>query len=144
MSLRNYNQDVNLIFHDGAAPTTADGGGVVGGSTKVIKLGAGRFDGVMLFDVSAIDISSTDERYVLVVQGCNDAAFTGPKENLAALELGASAVRSGGAINSTTGRYEVPFNTEQDDVTYTFARVFVDVNGTTPSITYKAWAATRQ
>jgi len=140
MGQRIYNYDKDLLFHDGAAAVTADGAGQVSSAAKVITLGPGRFEGVMLFDVSAIDVSSTDERYVIVIQGSNTSDFSGAKENLAALELGATAVRSGGAATSTTGRYEIPFQNEQDDTVYTYVRVYVDVSGTTPSITFKAWA----
>lgn len=142
MGQRFYNQDKELIFKDAGA-VTADGAAQVDGQAKVIDLGAGRFEGVMLFDVNALDIVSNDEVYRLIIQGSNTEDFSGPKETLAMIELGATEVRGGGSIDSVIGRYEVPFCTEQADVVYRYARVYHDVAGTTPSINYKAWCSTK-
>lgn len=144
MGQRVYNQDLELILADGAAAITADGQTQVGGAAAEKKLGPGRFEGVLIVDVSAIDIASTDEVYHLCLQGAasGDDAFT-TVETLAQITLGATAARPGGAIDSVIGRYEIPFITEQHDTTYSWVRLYVDVGGTTPSITLKAWIAER-
>lgn len=141
MGQRTYNQDLELVFKDAGA-VTANGGATVGGSAKVIKLGAGRFEAVMLFDVSAIAVAA-DANYNIVIQGSTTADFSGTKENLAVLNLGNAAVRPGAAATSTIGRYEVPFTTEQNGVVYDFVRVFTSVAGAAPSINYTAWASTK-
>jgi len=142
MGSRTYNQDAELIFHDGAAAITADSDGQVAGADKIHDVGQARFEAVMLIDVSAIDIVSNDERYVVLVQGSSSPTFASNIENLAAIELGATEVRSGGAKDSTIGRYELPFCNEQDSEIYRYLRIYVDVAGTTPSLTFKAWAST--
>lgn len=144
MGQRGYNIDIELLLADGAAPVTADGVSQVASAAVSKKLGKGRFEGVLVVDVTAIDVSSADEVYHLCLQGAldTDATFTN-KETLAQLSLGAAAARPGGAINSVIGRYEVPFTTEQHDQVYDLARLYVDVGGTTPSITFKAWIAER-
>lgn len=141
MGQRIYNQDLELIFKDAGA-VTADGAATVGGSEKIIKTGAGRFEAVMLIDVSAITVGA-DNAYNIVIQGSNTADFSGAKQNLAVLDLGNTAVRAGGAITSLIGRYEIPFTTEVNDVVYDYVRVFTDVTGTTPSVNFKAWASTK-
>lgn len=143
MGQRIYNQDLELILADGAA-VTADGVTTVAAAAVSKKLGPGRFEGVLIIDVSAIDISSADEVYHLCLQGSASGAeaFT-TKENLVQISLGATAARPGAAINSVIGRYELPFITEQHDTVYDWVRLFVDVAGTTPSITFKAWIAER-
>lgn len=142
MGQRVYNIDIELLLADGAAPVTADGVSQVASANVSKKLGAGRFEGVLVIDVTAIDIASADEVYHLCLQGSADSAFT-TRETLAQISLGATAARPGGAVNSIVGRYEVPFTTEQHDTVYDWARLYVDVAGTTPSITFKAWIAER-
>lgn len=141
MGQRIYNQDLELIFKDAGA-VTADGAAQVGGSAKIIQLGAGRFEGVMIFDVSALT-AGADVNINLLVQGSNSATFASGIENLATLNLGNTAVRPGGAITSTPGRFEVPFTTEQDSQVYDYVRVYTDVAGAAPSINYTAWCATK-
>ncbi|MBN9155811.1 hypothetical protein [Microbacterium sp.] len=142
MGQRIYNQDLELILADGAAAITADGVTQVGGSAASKKVGPGRFEAVLIVDVSALDISSADEVYHLLLQGSSAANFSSV-ETLAQLSLGATAARPGGAVNSVIGRYEIPFITEQHDAVYDYIRLYVDVAGTTPSITLKAWIAER-
>ncbi|MBB4066756.1 hypothetical protein [Gellertiella hungarica] len=141
MGQRVYNQDAELVLADGAAAITADAVTQVSGANVTKQLGPGRFEGVLIVDVLAIDISSADEFYHLLLQGSNDAFVN--KETLAQLTLGATAARPGGAINSVVGRYEIPFTTEQHDVNYKDVRLYVDVGGTTPSIQLKSWIAER-
>lgn len=144
MPQRGYNLDIELLLADGAAPVTADGVSQVASANVSKQLGPGRFEGVLIIDVSAIDVSSNDEFYHLVLQGAASgaSAFT-TKENVAQLTLGAGAVRPGAPINSPIGRYEIPFTTDQHDVVYDWVRLYTDLGGTTPSITFKAWIAER-
>jgi hypothetical protein len=93
-------------------------------------------------DVTAIKTSAADELYHLCLQGAADNTFA-TKETVAQLTLGAGAVRPGGAVTSVIGRYEIPFTTEQHDAVYDYIRLYTDVNGTSPSITFKAWIAER-
>lgn len=143
MGSRTYNQDAELIFHDGAAAVTADGAGQVASAARIHDVGQARFEAVMLVDVTALDIVSNDERYIVLVQGSSSPTFASNIENLVAIELGATEVRAGGAKDSTVGRYELPFCNEQDNEIYRYLRVYVDVAGTTPSLTFKAWASTK-
>ena len=142
MGQRGYNIDIELLLADGAAAVTADGVSQVASAGVSKQVGPGRFEGVLIIDVSAIKISANDEVYNLLLQGASTDAFT-TKETLAQLNLGATEVRAGGAIDSVVGRYELPFTTEQHDTGYDHIRLYADVAGTSPSITYKAWIAER-
>jgi hypothetical protein len=64
-------------------------------------------------------------------------------ETLVSLDLGATEVRKGGAVDSVIGRYELPFITEQHDTVYDWVRLYVVTDGTSESITFKAWIAER-
>lgn len=141
MGQRVYNQDLELILCDGVA-MTADGVTQVAAANVSKKLGPGRFEGVLIIDVSAIDVAGTDEIYHLCLQGSADSAFT-TKEILAQMTLGATAVRPGGAVTSVIGRYEIPFITEQHDTVYDWVRLHLDGTGATFSLTFKAWIAER-
>lgn len=141
MGQRVYNQDLELILADGAAAMTADGITQVASANVSKKLGPGRFEGVLIVDVSAIDVASADEVYHLLLQGSNDSFST--KETVAQYSLGASAARPGAPVASVIGRYEIPFTTEQHDTVYSDVRLYVDLAGTSPSITFKAWIAER-
>lgn len=144
MGQRVYNQDLELVLADGAAAVTADGQSLVAGAAAEKKLGPGRFEGVLIIDVTAIKVSAADEVYSLLLQGAATGAdaFT-TTEILAQITLGATAARPGGSINSVIGRYEIPFITEQHDTVYDWVHLFSDVGGTAPSITFKAWIAER-
>ena len=142
MGKRTYNLDIELLLADGAAAITADGVTQVASANQSKEVGPGRFEGVLLVDVSAIKTTAGDEKYDLVLQGSQDSTFA-TKEIVGQLSLGAGAARPGGAITSSIGRYEIPFTTEQDDVDYRWVRLFVDVSGTSPSITLKAFIAER-
>ncbi len=142
MGQRNYNLDVLLLLADGAVAVTADGVSQVAGAAVNIQLGPGRFEGVLIIDVSAMDVSSADEVYNLILEGASSNAFSAT-EVLSQYTLGATAVRPHGAATSVIGRYEIPFITEQHDTVYDWVRLYADVGGTTPSITFKAWIAER-
>lgn len=131
--IRSYTYDSTQVLK-AAGLVAADAGGTI------LTVGDAVFRGVAVVDVSAIEIASNDERYVLVMQGSTSATFASDVQNLAALELGAAAVRSGGAIASTVGRYELPFINEQNGVTYPYIRIYTDVSGTIATgINYAAW-----
>nr|DAH75490.1 MAG TPA: major capsid protein [Caudoviricetes sp.] len=141
MGQRTYTQDAELIFKDAGA-MTASGGTTVAGSAVIKDIGPGRFEAVMLCDVSAMTLGA-DNHYTVIVQGSNDPTFATGIQNLAVVGLGNTAVRPGGAITSPIGRYELPFLTDIGGVVYRYVRVFVVVAGTTPSINFKAWASTK-
>lgn len=137
--MRSYTFDAAFELKDAGA-VTADGGAQVDGSAKIQDLGSdANFSGVAVIDVSAIKITANDEFYNLIVQGSNTADFSGPKETLAELNLGATEVRHGGAQDSIVGRYELPFVNGQAGTNYRYIRQYHDVGGTSPSINYTSY-----
>lgn len=142
--------DVLLELEDGVA-ITADRAGQVATVDQILDVGGdGKPDsadreqeaelhGNMQVDVSAVDIVSNDELYHVILQGSDDAAFASTIVNLAILSLGDNVVALGGSDeDAATGRFIVPFTNERNGTTYRFLRLFVDVTGTTPSITLTA------
>lgn len=123
-----------------SAPAVVVGSGPaqVSGSNQILDLGAGGFDGMLIVNVDAIDVSSGDERYQLVLQGSSSPTFASDIENLATLDLGATASRAIGARTSGVGERQAGIVNEQEDRLYRYVRLYNVVSGTTPSISYRA------
>ena len=121
--IRSYTYDADLVLK-AAGLVAADAG------HTIVNVGDAVFKGVAVIDVTAVEIASNDERYIIHVQGSTSSTFASDVQNLVAVELGATEVRSGGAIDSLTGRYEVPFINEQAGVCYPYVRLYTDVTGT--------------
>ncbi len=121
-----------------AGLVAADASGQVGGSDVIVDLGEGLVKGHIVVDVSAIEIDSDDEVYKISLQGSSSATFASDITDLATVELGANEV-IGGDVDSTAGRYRVPFRTEKNGTIYRYARVYCDVAGTVATgINYSA------
>lgn len=151
MGDRTYSFDANLLLSDNAAPYTVDGYSQVGGADAILDMGGNqnvtpaqqaRIDAVLVIDVTAIDIASGDETYRLKVLGCNDPAFGANVVQLGELCLGKGAsLVPATQKDSVVGRYELLFSTEQANVKYEWVKFFIDVGGTTPSISLQAFVA---
>ena len=125
-----------------AGALTASAAAQVAGADKILDLGAARFEGTVIVDVTAIEIASNDEEFDILIQGSNSATFASGIQNLAQLNLGATEVRQGGALDSVVGRYEVLFTNQQADVTYRYLRAYTVVAGAIATgINYTAWVA---
>lgn len=139
--MRSFTYDSALLLKDSAA-ITASAAAQVAGVAKVFDTGfvsggpGALFKGIAVIDVTAMDISSADEKYILIIQGSNSATFASGIENLAELDLGATASRNGGAKDSVVGRYELGFQNDQGDAMYQYIRHYMVISGTTPSITH--------
>ena len=137
--IRSYSYDANQVLKD-AGLVAASAAAQVASADKILNVGEAFYTGVLVADVSAIEIASNNEAYTICVQGSTSATFASDIQNLAVLPLGATEVNPGGAIDSTTGRYELPFTNEQNGVTYPYIRVYTVVAGTIATgINYAAW-----
>lgn len=150
MGDRTYSFDANLQLSDNAAAYTADGYAQVAGADAILDLGGNqgvtpaqqaRIDAMLVIDVTAIDVASADEVYRIKVLGGNLATMLATRV-LAEMTLGKGTAKvPSSTLDDATGRYELPFCTEQDDVKYEFVKLYIDVAGTTPSISFQAFVA---
>lgn len=134
--------DVETLFVEDLTATAS----AASVNNKILKIGRGQADMAWILDVSALDVSSADEKYTFLLQGCNTADFsTGapPIENLAVIELGAGAVRDGGARSSVVGRYRLGVANEVVGG-WDYVRLRLVVAGTTPTITFSSWLTNTQ
>jgi len=121
-------RDYDLKMKD-AGLVAADAAGTVDGSAKVADIGKGFVEGLLVVDVTAIEIASNDEKYAIKLQGSSRSDFAHNIVDLAVLELGAAEV-IGGDYDSATGRFVVPFTTEKNGYLWPYVRVYTDVSGT--------------
>lgn len=135
MGQRNYNFDAAMQLKD-AGLVAASAAAQVGSVDQIIDLGgptaggAGRFEGMLVIDVAAVEIDTANELYTLSVQVSSSATFASDVQNVAGIDFGSTSVRKGGAIDSLVGRYELPFITEQADVKRRYLRLYTTVAGT--------------
>jgi len=133
-----YTHDTLLVLKDAYA-VNATAVAKVDGSDKTLHVGTGLIRADLVIDVSAIEIDSDNELYVVSIQGGDAADFSGDHVCLARLELGAASVLDGN-VNSTVGRYVLPFVNEGQDVVYPYLRVRTEVSGTAATgINYTAF-----
>lgn len=147
MSQRSWNKDAEMVLADAGTAGTATFVPDIDSADQILDLGPARMEGVLVVDVTAVEIASNDELYTFTLQGSTAAAFTaGTIQNLAMLDFGATEVRKGAAIDSSVGRYEMWFCNEQDDITYRYLRLHVTVSGTidTTGITFGAFIGQKQ
>lgn len=151
MGDRSYSFDANLVLSDNGAAYTANGYTQVAGADQILNLGGNqgvtplqqaRMDAVCVIDVTAIDIASGDERYRIKLLACNTADFASNVVEIASIGLGkGSSGTPATQKDSVVGQYELMFCTEQASLKYQFLKAFVEVSGTTPSISLLAYIA---
>ncbi len=135
---KDFTYDNALLMKDAGA-VAASGNATVSAAAKILDLGAGRVDGRVICDVSAIDTTTGDESYVLQVQGSNSSSFASGIVALASKQLG-GATPTGNSAATGTGRFEIPFSNEENGTQYRYLRVRYVIAGTTPSINFVAYA----
>jgi hypothetical protein len=168
MGDRTYSVDANMFLSDGAAAITASGYSQYVGADGIVDFGGNqnvtitlpsiadvstitpqqaRLDAVCVIDVTAVTTSGTaSEKLILVLS--NDPAFGAGKTIQAGMmEFGAivSQEQPNGFVtaapNAVGGsRYELLFCSEQNNVKYQYAKLYV-VIANSGSITFKAFIA---
>ena len=142
-----YPFDASLAFCSAATLTAT---GYLGSPTQ-LDLGQGRQSGIMVSDLSALDVTSGDESYRFFLLGSNDNAFG--NGNVEILGVADVAAASAGRLIPTiagasptipmTGRagsfIEIPFTTQRLGIIYRYVRGYVVIGGTTPTVTVTSW-----
>lgn len=119
----------NQFTYDNALSMKAAGLVAASADGSIVDLGEGFVKGYLVFDVSAIEIASGDERYTLSLEGSNVAAMTSGSVCLAKKVFGNLIVPMDAAL-SAAGRYAVPFTNEEGGTTYRYIRLSTLVAGT--------------
>ena len=117
-----------------AGAVTSSGYGEVDAAAKVVNLGAGLVRGNCIIDVTAMVMQGNDQVYQIHLMGGDDESFT-KEVALATLEVGVKETIEGN-LDSKLARYVMPFENEQNGITYPYVRVRHVISGTSPSINY--------
>lgn len=130
-----FTYDDALSLQDSTAITSTTTG------ATIIDLGAGLVEGYLVLDVSACEVASTDEIYLVCLEGSNVAAMTSGSVCLAQIEMGNATAPAD--ADTGTGRFAVPFRNEQNGTIYRYVRIYTEVAGTidTTGLTFSAFIA---
>lgn len=127
-----YDDALNLKDAGLVATTTTE--------STIVDLGAGLVDGYLVLDVSAVEVASTDEIYLICLEGSNVAAMSSGSVCLAQIEMGNSTAPAD--ADTSTGRFVVPFRNEQNGTIYRYVRIYTEVAGTVATgINFSAFIA---
>jgi hypothetical protein len=142
--------DADLELKDAGAVVA---GGIsyctVGGVARVLDIGEGLVEGDIIIDVSAAEVDSDDEDYVIFAEVSSVLAFTSDVYALQSISLGSAGTAMGdnliGDVDMGVGRYRLPFVNEiADGVNKRYLRLGVIVGGTiVTGINFTAYLARR-
>jgi hypothetical protein len=96
--------------------------------STIVTLGDGLVEGYLVIDVSAVEVASTDEIYLICLEGSTVAAMTSGSVCLAQIEMGNATAPAD--ADTGTGRFAVPFRNEQNGTLYPYVRIYTEVAGT--------------
>ena len=141
--------DASLILKASAAVTSSAAGTLIldlapGDKPSPSDGDAEVWNGQAIINVTAMDIVSNDEAYTIVIQGSPDAAFgtAGNIKDLVQYHLGAKEIKlTDSDMDDAIGKHTINFSNYQNGVVYRYVRIYTVVAGTTPSITYSAYAS---
>jgi hypothetical protein len=140
--------DVATAFANGQTITAT---GYVNAIQTQVDIGVGRWIGKLALDISAMDLSSADESYRLMLLGSNDVAFGNGNVDLLAVSDFAAATAgrllptvtpASNAVPSTgksSSRFILPVTNQRGDYVFRYLQLYAVLGGTTPSITLAAW-----
>jgi hypothetical protein len=121
--------DYNLRLKDAGA-ITASAAAQVGGSDKILDMGASRFDGRVIIDTTAIEVDTGNELYQVVVQGSTSPTFASGIVTLGEQRFGDSSVTLEDVDSVEAQRREIAFTNEVNGTVYRYVRVYTIIAGT--------------
>jgi hypothetical protein len=137
---KNYTFDKSLQLKDDGL-VAASAAAEVASVAKILDLGDGRVDAVVVLDISAIEVASGDESYHIEAQFSNDSAFGSTNIVGSVLKTGDSSVNFG-SVDTVVGRYELPVTNEFAGTRYRYMRLYTRIAGAIATgINYTGWLA---
>lgn len=142
---KDFTLDVQNILKDaGLVASTA--AATVGGSARVLDLGAGRTDGIVVVDITACEVADGNESYTIQWQLSSSPTFASDIVSAAALQVGDSSV-TGSSVDTPASaadptRMELGITNEVNGVIRRYGRLRTVVAGTVATgINYTAFLA---
>lgn len=136
-----YPYDKELEFRAAGSAAVTSTGYI--GTQKDLK-GSVLTEMVMVINLEAIDIASTNEVYTWRVVGSN-VADRSDCTVLGVAQVGDASTITIETVDTVAGtRVEIRFATEKNGVNYRYLDLHLTAAGTTPSVTFSAFASKRQ
>jgi hypothetical protein len=138
-----YTFDSDTELKDTSAAIAVSAAAQVGGADKVLDLGAGRMDGVVVIDVTALNVAAGDEATVffqLSDGGPTTALFEAGNWIAGASKIFGDVTLNGSKVDSVIGHYELPVSNEINGTVYRYARLYTLI-AAAGSLTYRAFLA---
>ena len=133
-SMFQYDDELNLKDAGLVATTTTE--------SIILDLGSGIVDGFLVLDVSAVEVDSGNELYLICLEGSTVAAMTSGSVCLAQIEMGNASAPAD--ADTSTGRFAIPIRNEQNGVIYRYVRIYTEIAGTIATgINFSAFIAKR-
>ena len=138
-----YTFDSDLELKDTSAAITVSAPAEVGAAAKILDLGAGRVDGVIVIDAVAVDIAAGDEATV-IAQVSNSATFAGGYFNAGCLIYGDVTLNGNDvdtvATAAAPNHQELHFTNDINGTVYRYLRLYTLI-AASGSLTYTAFLA---
>ena len=134
----------NFVFDSGlemkdAGLVAASAAAQVDSADKILNLGDSFVKGVVVIDVTAVEVDNANEQYIIGWQLSDSATFASGIVEAASLILGDNSV-VGGDADTSAGRFTLYVSNEFDGAIYTYARLYTTIAGTIGSgINYSAY-----
>lgn len=119
-----------LLRMKDAGLVAASAAAQVSSADKILDMGAQRFDGRVIVDITACEVASGNEQYGIIVQGSTSATFADGVWNLGGINLGDSSVSYETVDTAATRHQEIAFCNEVNGTVYRYLRVYTFVAGT--------------
>jgi len=133
-----YTFDSDLELKDSSAAITSSAAALVDTVARQIDLGPGRVDGVIVLDVTAVDVAAGDEATVIAQVSSVDG-FGSLYFNAGCLIFG-DVTLNGQALDSVVGHYELHFTNEVNGTVYRYLRLYTLI-AASGSLTYTGYLA---
>jgi hypothetical protein len=140
--------DVDLELKDAGA-IAASAAALVDAAAKILDLGTGTVEGDIIIDVSAMEVASDDEKYIIHAEVSSSATFASDIYAVASLILGSSGTAEWdnipGDADMYIGRYVLPFRNEiVNGIPKRYMRLYTEVSGSiVTGINYTAYLSKR-
>lgn len=145
---------IDTLLQIGTGTVTADGYLQKSGADGIVDLGGdtvkgvattARVAGVVEVQVTNADTADANESYLLILVGSNSSTLASGNVLLGAMSLGIASAHHPNALpvlNAVAdGRYLIPFINEHKGVELRYLGLYVQVEGTTPSLTCEAYVS---
>lgn len=141
-----YTFDSDTELKDSSVAIAASAAAQVGAVDQILDLGAGRMDGVVVIDVTALDVAAGDEITVFFQVsdgGPGTTAFEAGNWKAAGAMIFGDVTLNGSKVDSVIGHYELHVCNEINGTVYRYARLY-SLLAASGSLTYTAFLAAQR